>query len=76
MTAITPDILGEAVETAFREQEKTIANLPEGWTILELPPWAKWVVVYPGHGALKAITLDGQMIELTAPFPVAAKASS
>ena len=73
MTAITPDILGEAVETAFREQEKTIGTLAAGSMILELPPWAKWIVVHPTE-PMKVITMDGQMVEITAPFPAAAKA--
>ena len=63
MTAITPDILGEAVETAFREQEKTIAKLPKGSTILDLPPWARWLVVCPNE-PLRAITADGELVEV------------
>jgi len=66
MTDITPSILGETVESEFRAQEKTIGTLPDGSTILELPAWARWIVVHPSEPT-KAITADGRLVTLDHP---------
>lgn len=66
-TTVFQDFLGDTVKSAFAEQERVIGTLPEGWMLLELPPWARWVAAYPGCGALKAITMDGKLVELTSP---------
>jgi hypothetical protein len=60
------DFLGDTVKAAFAEQERVIGTLPDGSMILDLPPWARWLVTHPTEG-LKAITADGKLVELQPP---------
>ena len=60
------DFLGETVKAAFAEQERVIGTLPDGSMILDLPPWARWLVTHPTDG-LKAITADGKLVALEPP---------
>lgn len=60
------EFLGEAVERAMSDQERTIGSLPDGSTVLELPPWARWIVIHPTE-APKAITMDGRLVDLSSP---------
>lgn len=65
------DFLGDTVKAAFAEQERVIGTLPAGSHLLELPDFAKWLVVEPDEEAktltLKAITADGRLVTLDPP---------
>ena len=61
------DFLGETVKAAFAEQERVIGTLPAGSQVLELPDWARWLIVHPSE-PVKAITMDGRLVTLTELF--------
>ena len=61
------DFLGETVKAAFAEQERVIGTLPKDSQVLELPEFAKWLIVHPTE-PVKAITMDGRLVTLDGLF--------
>ena len=57
------DVFGDAIERSFKYQEHTISTLPMDSSILELPAWARWLVIHPDE-PIKCITADGELITL------------
>ena len=66
MSATKTDVVIDGTES-FQAQERVIGALPSGSTLLELPAWAKWLVVHPTEPT-QCITADGRMITLDPPL--------